>query len=169
MVVNVLVVQLKADTQDGIANIIIPLANVKEGLAEVPAQVKVCPDIKALGAVVLAVVEPFAELPTALPGLLVGVWSAGAVEYPDAVDGAQTGKGVAERPAFLQSCPKSLDLNIVIHAAWCTVFFLFALVFTIAFSALGDHYAGYISLRAHTEWCVCVRGLTFKAACAAGP
>lgn len=58
-------------------------------------------------------IEPLAEFPAALPCLFVGVWRSGAVEHSFPVDRTEIGEGIAERPAFFQSCRKSPNLSFL--------------------------------------------------------
>ena len=108
-----LIVEFEAHPQNRIPHIVLPLPNIKQGLAKVAAQVQVRPDIETVCNVIPAVIKSLAELPAALPCLFVGVWRSGAVEYSFSMDGAEVGESIAERPAFLQSCRKSANLGFL--------------------------------------------------------
>lgn len=108
-----LVIQLKADPQNRVPDVVLSLPHIKQGLAKVAAQVQIRPDVEAVCNVISAMVEPLAEFPAALPSFFVGVWCSGAVEDSFPVDRAEVGEGIAERPAFFQSCRKSPNLGFL--------------------------------------------------------
>lgn len=137
LTVCLLVVQLKTDTQNGVPNFVLSLPDIEQSLAEITAQVQVCPDTKAIGCLVPAVIEPLAQLPTAFPCHLVGVGRARVVEYPLAVNGTEVGERVAQRPALLERRPESTDftLSVNIEVWTCHVFIV---LLSFGFMVLGD-------------------------------
>ena len=108
-----LIVEFEAHPQNRIPHIVLPLPNIKQGLAKVAAQVQIRADIEAVCNVIPAVIKSLAELPAALPCLFVGIWRSGAVENSFSVDGAEVGEGVAEGPAFLQGCRESPNFRFL--------------------------------------------------------
>lgn len=107
-----LVVELEAYAQHGITELILPLSHVEQGLAEVSAEVKIHAHIERLVRFVLVIVEALAQLPAALPGLFVAVWSTGTAEDPFTVMSAKICQRVAKSPALLQSRPQGFDLGL---------------------------------------------------------
>ena len=57
---NILVVQFKADPQDGVGNFILSLADIEQSLTKIAAQVKIGAHVEGLRGVVTAVVESLA-------------------------------------------------------------------------------------------------------------
>jgi len=92
------------------------LPHVEEGLAEVAAEIQVCPDVEGLGGHVPAVIEALAQLPAALPGFLVSIGGPRAIEDALPMDGAEVGQRVAQRPAFLEGGAESCDLPVLLGA-----------------------------------------------------
>lgn len=103
--VNLLVVELKADTEDGVRPLILPLSDFKEGLAKITAEIQAHLDTERGGPAFRAVMESLAEFPTCPPSLLVSVRGARAVEDSSSVVGAHVGKGIAQFPALLEGSP----------------------------------------------------------------
>ena len=70
---HALVVEFEAHPEDRVPNLVFPLADVEEGLAEIATKIEVGPRVGRLGSLVPAVVQPLTQLPAALPRLLVRV------------------------------------------------------------------------------------------------
>lgn len=117
----ILVGELEADPQDGVGHRVLPLPDVKQGLAEVPTKVEVGPNAEAFGSLIPTVVEPLAQFPAALPCFLMCIWRAGAVKDPLPVDGTEVGERIAQCPAFLKSCLQRTDLPPAVHMRACDI------------------------------------------------
>lgn len=83
---SLLVVELKADPQDRVADLVLLLAHIKQRLTKVSTQVQVRPLIEGFISLISAVVQLLAELPAALPRLFMGVRGSRAVKYPLSMD-----------------------------------------------------------------------------------
>lgn len=86
-----LVVELEAHSQHRIASFIFPLPHVEQSLAKVAAKVQAHSYVERVRLVISIVIKSLAQLPASLPGLFVGVGSAGVMENPGPVDRAEVG------------------------------------------------------------------------------
>lgn len=111
-----MVVQLEADSQDGIRQVAFSLSHLEERLAELAAQAQRWTNLRRM-VLVPRIVKLLTEFPTRFPSLLASISAItvlGMSKRPFSMNVAQPRQRVAERPTFAEREPERGNIVIVL-------------------------------------------------------